>query len=106
MAKLEIDIEQTVRNLAEKALEHNYLGKSIRQWADEIAKRTEPKKVFYESDGYADGAPVYDIAICPACNYRFEDYESAWGEPFCPHCGQALDWNITEDEEGAKNENT
>ena len=61
--------------------------------------KATPRPVCYESDGYADGGPVYDMAICPACDYRFEDYESAWGEPFCPHCGQALKWDPEEDEE-------
>lgn len=60
---------------------------------------TEPRMVIYESDGYADGAPVYDMAICPACNYRYEDYESAWGESFCPNCGQALIWKREEEGE-------
>lgn len=98
------NIEQSARNCAEKALNHVYLGKTIKQWVEEIAKRTEPKMVIYESDGYADGGPVYDMAICPACDYRFEDYESAWGEPFCPHCGQALKWDPEEDEEEGADE--
>ena len=98
MAKL--DIEQTVRNLAKKALDHNYLGKPIRQWADEIAKRTAPKMVIYQSNGYADGAPVYDMADCPDCGAEFCEEDITWRVPFCPHCGQALKWD--NDEEGEK----
>lgn len=93
------DFEKTAKELAKKALDHNYLGKPIRQWADEIARRTEPKMVFYESDGYADGAPVYDYATCPNCEYAYEEGDKDWGEPFCPHCGQALEWYPEEDEE-------
>lgn len=90
----ELNIEKFVKNMTEKALAEEYRGKKIREWIDEIARRTTPRTVIYEYDGYADSAPVYDMAICPACDYRFEYYESAWGEPFCPHCGQALNWEI------------
>ena len=95
-----------------KVLSKIYLGLTLKhevacKEAIKAVEKTEPRPVIYESDGYADGAPVYDMAICPACDYRFEDYESAWGEPFCPHCGQALKWDPEEDEEeGAENENT
>lgn len=85
-------------------LSNIYLGLTLKhevacKEAIKAVEKTEPRTVIYESDGYADGAPVYDMATCPACDYRFEDYESAWGEPFCPHCGQALDWNMSESEE-------
>ena len=99
-------------NEIKKVLSHIYLGLTLKhevacKEAIKAVEKTEPRPVIYEWDGYADGGPVYDMAICPACDHRFEDYESAWGEPFCPHCGQALKWDPEEDEEeGAKDENT
>ena len=59
------------------------------------------KNVIYSVDGFADGNPVYETAECPACGFNFEKYTSIWGEPFCPHCGQRLEWGINEGE-GAK----
>jgi len=54
----------------------------------------EPKmKPVFSSDGYADGNPVYDFATCPRCEYQYEDTDKAWGEPFCPRCGAAIDWS-------------
>ena len=87
-----------------KVLSRIYLGLTLKhevacKEAIKAVEKTDPRPVCYESDGYADGGPVYDMATCPACGYRFEDYESAWGEPFCPHCGQALKWDPEEDEE-------
>ena len=57
-----------------------------------------PKPVFLEGDGYADGQPVYDIAVCPECGYVIDDdYDQrTYHQPFCPHCGQAIEWNIEE----------
>ena len=55
---------------------------------DALIKRS-PVKIKYnnESDN-AMGA----TANCPSCEWGFIDYEEYWGESFCPHCGQALDW--------------
>ena len=53
-----------------------------------------PKPVFLEGDGYADGQPVYDIAVCPECGYVIDDdYDQnvRYGR-FCPCCGQAIKW--------------
>lgn len=52
-----------------------------------------PKTVIYSGDGYADGYMVYDSAECPECGYEYEESDKAWGEPYCPHCGQLLNWN-------------
>lgn len=76
------------------------------QWnLDKLAIETVPsaqperKSVIYYGDGYADGAIVYDEAECPSCGrvYDQEDFH-VWGAPFCPHCGQALDWEGEKDE--------
>lgn len=57
------------------------------------------EKVIYSADGYSDGHLVYDMASCPCCGFDYEESDAIWKEPFCPHCGQALDWEIEGDEE-------
>jgi len=57
-----------------------------------LGELTAPRMVIYESDGFADGAPVYDFAICPCCKYAYEEGDKDWNLPFCPNCGQALKW--------------
>ncbi len=64
---------------------------ALREAQDALLKRS-PVKVQYSGDGYSDGHFVYDTATCPSCEWVIEDSEDLWGEPFCPHCGQALDW--------------
>lgn len=54
--------------------------------------RETPKAVVYESNGYADGAPVYDVAHCPVCDYEFEAGQEPWGRKYCPECGQRIRW--------------
>ena len=94
----ELNIEKFAKKLAEKALAEEYRGKKIREWIDEIVRRTTPHPVIFECTGYADGAPVYDKAFCPVCDHVFEDgYDDAWGDPYCSHCGTALDWKIPEE---------
>lgn len=54
-----------------------------------------PEKLLYEADGYADGELVYDTAVCPSCERRFEiEYEEQYN--YCPECGQRLDWTSEE----------
>ena len=57
-----------------------------------MSKREEPQDVRYESDGYADGKPVYDMAYCPNCDREFEEDDIVWGCKYCPDCGQRLNW--------------
>lgn len=38
-------------------------------------------------DGYADGAPVYDIWSCSVCGCVFEDWDEKPTYNFCPNCG-------------------
>lgn len=59
-----------------------------------LKDKATPKEVFYESDGYADGAPVYDMAKCPNCDNLFEDSDDDWEVDYCPSCGQALKWDV------------
>ena len=59
-----------------------------------IVKKEIPKKPFFESDGYADGYPVYDTWICPKCGTNYEVDSDKFD--YCPKCGQKLDWSNEE----------
>lgn len=60
--------------------------------AIEALEKQIPQRVNYEFDGYYDGVPVYDIAECPCCGYKFYEGEHDWEMGVCPKCHQALDW--------------
>lgn len=65
-----------------------------------IGAKTDARPVFLYGDGYADGSMVYDTAECPNCGYTLDDdfdFDKPH-EPYCPRCGQLLDWNVREDE--------
>lgn len=40
-----------------------------------------------DSDGYADGEPVYDIWSCSVCGKYFDEWEDKPDWKFCPNCG-------------------
>lgn len=46
-----------------------------------------------ESDGYADGAPVYDVWNCSECGYTIDDGTDDENDlpNYCPHCGAKMD---------------
>ena len=65
------------------------------EWLKELKslkEKDEPRAVHYEGDGYADGAMVYDMALCPNCEHIFEEDSENWECDFCPNCGQRLRW--------------
>ncbi len=62
---------------------------------DELVEKATAKKPIYQGDGYVDGELVCDMALCPNCNNEFE-YVWEWAVPYCPQCGQALDWGDDE----------
>jgi len=63
---------------------------ALREAQDALIKRSPVKVKYSEYNiGEATGFPT---ANCPACEWQIEEYEDTWQEPFCPHCGQALDW--------------
>lgn len=68
----------------------------IRETVDEIKHKS--KSVIYHGDVYADGCMVYDTAECPSCGYIFDEDDLVWKAPFCPHCGQELEWVGEQDE--------
>lgn len=71
----------------------NYATKigAIGAWNKRLNESAQ--KVIFESDGYADGNPVYDLAECPKCGFPFEDGDQDWESNYCPQCGQRLDWS-------------
>lgn len=73
--------------------------KALDMAIEALQKKTERKAPNYYGDGYADGYMVYDSAECPSCGYIYEEDDGVWGEPYCPHCGQALDWDIGGEED-------
>ena len=60
-----------------------------------IVKKEIPKKPYFESDGYADGYPVYDTWICPRCGTNYEGDSEKFD--YCPKCGQRIDWDMEEE---------
>lgn len=58
----------------------------------ELVDKQTPLTVNYISDGYADGYPVYDTAICPNCTRIFEVFDEEHYK-YCPTCGQHLNWS-------------
>ena len=55
--------------------------------AIESLEKQVPKRVKYISDGYAK-CPICEATLC---RYNYYSY--------CPHCGQAIDWNGIDDTE-------
>ena len=72
------------------------------QALSEMKKMLESRKPkttpIYFGDGLFDGEIVLDMAECPSCGYIYDEDDSVWGEPFCPHCGQELEWEGEQDE--------
>ncbi len=58
----------------------------------ELIDKQTPLTVNYIADGYADGYPVYDTAICPNCTRTFEVFDEEHYN-YCPTCGQHLNWS-------------
>lgn len=48
--------------------------------------------VIYRDDGTYN-PPMFEKALCPSCEYELG---KLWGYPFCPKCGQALEWEESE----------
>ena len=54
-------------------------------------KKQIPCEACVESNGDADGGPVYDSWECPRCGTWY-DMESDGMYKYCPKCGQAIKW--------------
>ena len=97
--------EEIIRNLKYTMEKHkndtvNTFDTNISVMCKDILEylEQEPKTVIYSGDGYADGYMVYDIAECPNCSYEYEYGDKDWGLPFCPNCGQKLNWERSDKE--------
>lgn len=73
-----------------KAIEYMQISKMLEAYKMII----EPQLPYMESDGCADGYPVWDY-YCPECGHDFEEEQPT----FCPDCGTRIDWTMEEDEE-------
>lgn len=71
----------------------------MKDTVEELKEQNNSQLVIYESDGDADGFPVYDMARCPNCDTLIMDDEANWGEPYCMKCGQALKWEVEHEQD-------
>lgn len=89
------EVVRIIKECKEKGFKHTFYTLNEYHTALDIAIKAleqEPKTVLYSGDGYADGYMVYDMAECPNCSYEYEDGDKDWRLPFCPSCGQKLNW--------------
>lgn len=70
---------------------------ALREAQDALLKRSPAKVKYDEFD--EEQVAGFQAAFCPACDWTIERFEDIWGEPFCPHCGQALDWETEAEQE-------
>ena len=68
---------------------------------EELVEKATPKKLIHDivSDSYdEDGLPEsfeYEVRKCPSCKEHLYDESECIDFvdlPYCPYCGQALDW--------------
>ena len=89
--------EKAIQTLNVMKCQYSHIRKSDSEWeavivAIEALEKQIPQKPYMESDGYADGYPVWD-SFCPVCMLDFDGYEPI----HCPKCGQAIDWSDDND---------
>lgn len=64
----------------------------------EMLESRKPKTTpIYYGAGLFDGERALNMAECPSCGFIFDEADTVWKEPFCPHCGQELDWKGEQD---------
>ena len=87
-------IERAWSNVNSLARSSDYCNESDNadiELIESIVNKEIPKKPYFESDGYADGYPVYDTWICPRCGHNYEVDSDKFD--YCPKCGQRIDWS-------------
>ena len=94
MGFLEYEIKEKAKEDFVKLCEAEEFCQVMKDTVKESKKQHNQRPVIYESDGDADGFPVYDMARCPNCDTLIMDDEANWGEPYCMKCGQALKWEV------------
>lgn len=67
--------------------------------AVEVLDKQIPKKVKKEFVTVNGCITCFETDVCPVCgnDFHIEDLEQTMYYSFCPHCGQALDWSVTDD---------
>lgn len=89
-----IKLEEFLISALEEIQQYREIG-TVEECRKAVEKQKQ-KKPDYEGDGYADGYMVYDTWLCPNCGEKYEvgydDFEH------CPKCGQAIDWEESEEE--------
>lgn len=94
-----LDVIKSIDHVDDNGIEQDTVGywyENEIKTLQELVDKTIPRELDYEGDGYWDGKPVLDTAICRKCGKRFEvDYDEH--SNFCPNCGQALDWSADDD---------
>lgn len=76
--------------------EHRQIASWLKSYK-ELSERNSPRMVNYYGDGFYDGDMIYDGAECSNCGMDFEEDDENWDMPYCPHCGQKLQWEGEED---------
>jgi hypothetical protein len=95
VSELYCDDTDAINNHLERCRIQATEYRQLAEWLKELKslkEKDEAKAVRYEGDGYADGAMVYDMALCPNCEHVFEEDSENWECDFCPNCGQKLRW--------------
>ena len=70
------------------------VAKDVLKIIDKHTSRMDKISVIYRDDG-THNPPMFEKPECPSCGYELG---KLWGYPFCPKCGQALDWEDKGDE--------
>lgn len=84
--------EEAIKRMKENRERRSATGYIIiRDLAIEALEKQVAQKPYMESDGYADGAPVWEF-YCPMCDYAFEENKFN----YCPECGQRISWGDEE----------
>lgn len=71
---------------------------------EEILEKEGPQPIVAWYDGYADGYPVMEYH-CPNCDYSLGEFDDP-RMPYCPDCGQALDWSALSEPEETSDANS
>ena len=58
-----------------------------------LVDKETPMKPIYENDLVDENIVVDTWAYCPKCKEEID--HDRWGEKYCSHCGQKIDWSDT-----------
>lgn len=91
-----IDVDALVNQIRQEPTDGMYTEEILKIIAEQPIVEAIPivhARWVGESDGYADGLPVYDVWHCGECGYTIDD---GTDDPdllpaFCPNCGSNMD---------------